>query len=97
MGTWLRNGFPAFRAEHPEKDIVGMMIEVLSGNPRYSAYVMLKELFAITLTLTVATSIVESGYSVINGLKNYKTNVLGDEALDVMLNIVFNGPPEISV
>jgi hypothetical protein len=74
-----------------------MMEEVLSGQPKYDAYTHVKELFAIALSVCVSTCIVESGYSVINSIKNYKTNALGDSALDDLLNILFNGPPEMPV
>jgi hypothetical protein len=93
----MQNGYSAFRREFPKMDVIAMMTEVLSGHPKYSAYVVLKELFAIAHSLTFCTSIAESGYSVINALKNYNSNAMGDPTLDYMLNILFNGPPELPV
>jgi hypothetical protein len=97
VGLWIRNGFPVFIKEHPDLDLVGMMLEVLSKKQKYDAYVIMSELFAIALSITVSTSIVESGYSVINAIKNYKSDGLGDVALDDELNILFNGPLEMDI
>jgi hypothetical protein len=95
--TWEKNCFPAFRLQHPRMQMAEMMLEMLSGHPSYSAYSTMRELFAVALTQTVATAIVESGYSTINAVKDYKTNGLNDETLDDILNLLFNGPPEMPV
>jgi hypothetical protein len=60
VGLWIRNGFPVFIKEHPDLDLVGMMLEVLSQKQKYDAYMIMRELFAIALSITVSTSIVES-------------------------------------
>jgi hypothetical protein len=74
-----------------------IMLEMLSGHAKYSAYSIIRELFAVALSQTLSTAVAESGHSTINSVKDYKTNALGDPALDGDLNLLFNGPPEIPV
>jgi hypothetical protein len=93
----MNNGLPAYRKEHPGDDAVATMVGVLSGNAKYEAYVYVREIFAIALSITISTCIVESGYSVINAIKDKKKNALGDDSLEDLLNILFNGPPEMPV
>jgi hypothetical protein len=95
-GTWKNNGLPVFRREHPTIGVVDMMLEVLSDE-KYHAYLTIRELFAIALSLVLSTSIAESGYSVLNAVKNEHTNALADDTLDDILNIRFNGPLEMPV
>jgi hypothetical protein len=95
-GTFQVNGLPLYRRLHPEGKVIDMMFEVLS-NHSYDAYVNLKELFAIALTMILSTSISESGFSLVNAIKTEHSNALADDTLDAILNFRFSGPPEMPV
>jgi hypothetical protein len=86
--SWKSIGFLIFIRKHPEMDLVQMMHEVLKGGDAYETYPDIRELFAIALIQVFSNSIVESGYSVLNSLKNPTTNALADPTLDDPLNII---------
>jgi hypothetical protein len=75
-----------------------LMLAMLNPvNEEFNGYRCLKELCAVALSIPFFTAIVESCFSIMNALKNYRTNALGDDTLDDVLQIVMNGPPEMSV
>jgi hypothetical protein len=53
--TWLLNGFPAWRKEHPHSNIIQMMEDVLGGGDKYAAYTAMREIFAIALSPSPAS------------------------------------------
>jgi hypothetical protein len=95
--AWKSIGFPIFIQKHPDMDVVQMMHEVLKGGDAYETYPHIRELFAVALILVFSTSIGETGYSVLNAVKNPTTNALADPTVDDILNIIFNGPLEMPV
>jgi hypothetical protein len=95
--TWLLNGFPTWRKEHPQSDIIGMMDDVLGGGDKYAAYATMREIFAIALSQTLSTALAETGFSGINASKRPQTNGLIDPTLHDINNIKFNGPLEMPV
>jgi hypothetical protein len=66
-------------------------------NEEFNGYRWLKELCAIALTIPFSTAIVETAFSIMKAVKNYRTNALLDDTLDDIMQVVMNGPPEMPV
>jgi hypothetical protein len=92
-----KTAFPAWRLAHPQADVIALMKEMVGNRPEYQGYSGLRDLCAIALTLTFSTSIVESGNSVLGWIKNILRARMSDDTLDDYLQIILNGPPEMSV
>jgi hypothetical protein len=92
----FRDAFEAFRSSHPNAvDTVGVMMALLRED-QFNAYDILRDLCAIALSLPFSTAIVESTFSVMRVIKNYRTNALSARMLDDLICKCMSGPPEIS-
>jgi hypothetical protein len=101
-GIWLKTLteiLTEFAEAHPddgkELDAVGVMQMLLAQKGRFSLLPILRELSAIALTLSFSTAIVESTFSLMKIIKNYRINAMSQELLDDILNICLNGPREM--
>jgi hypothetical protein len=78
-------------------DVVGVMEVLLKEGEALAMFPILRDLSAVALTLTFSTAVLESAFSVLKVVKNYRSNALGDDTVDDILNILLNGPVEMSV
>jgi hypothetical protein len=78
-----------------ELDAVGLMRILLAQKGRFELPPIMRELSAIGLTLSFSTGIVESTFSLVEIIKNYRTNAMSQELIDDLLNICLKGPREM--
>jgi hypothetical protein len=96
--TWVKN-LPKFIEDHPDEELDAptVMEILLKEKGKYELFPIMRQLSAIALSLSFSTAIVESTFSIMKLIKNYRTNAMSMLLLDDLLNICCNGPDEMPV
>jgi hypothetical protein len=94
---WMKRGFPAFIAAHPQADLFELMDALVQENKYANDYPILRDLSAVGWTVSVSNAVVEDSFSTMGLVKDPHTNQFDDESVDDILQVKLNGPPEMPV